>query len=102
MLYSAVALSLIFSVLWRLRRRSYPPGWLFGLYLILTGVERFLVEFIRAKDDRFVWGLSTAQVIAALTIMGGLALLLLLGRSQERLAPARCARRRAAHAGKSG
>ena len=28
-----------------------PPGGLFALYLVLAGVERFLVEFVRRNDD---------------------------------------------------
>ena len=30
----------------------------------VMGVERFLIEFLRAKDDRFVAGLTYAQLIA--------------------------------------
>ncbi len=75
MLYSAVALLVIFGVLWALRRRRDPAGWLFGLYLVLTGIERFLVEFVRAKDDRILWGFTTAQAVAAAAILAGAALL---------------------------
>lgn len=80
MLYSALALFLVFALLWSLRRRPYPAGSLFGLYLVSSGVERFLVEFVRAKDDRFLWGLTTAQAIAALAIVGGIVLLAQLRR----------------------
>ena len=75
MLYSAAALLVVFAVLWILRRTDRPPGWLFGLYLLLSGVERFAVEFLRAKDDRFLWGLTTAQAIAAVAIVAGITLL---------------------------
>ncbi len=78
MLYSAVVLIAVFAVLWALRRRREPAGWLFGLYLVLAGIERFLVEFVRAKDDRFLWGFTTAQAIAAAAILGGIFLLLVL------------------------
>ena len=78
MLYSAFVLIAIFAVLWALRRRREPAGWLFGLYLVLAGIERFLVEFVRAKDDRFLWGFTTAQAIAAAAILGGIFLLLVL------------------------
>ncbi len=84
MLYSALALLLIFALLWFLRRRTFPAGWLFGLYLVLSGTERFLVEFVRAKDDRLLWGFTTAQGIAALAIVGGLALLVALRRRPGR------------------
>jgi len=54
----------MFAVLWRLRDHRHAEGWLFGVYLVLSGLERFLIEFLRAKDDRFVAGLTYAQVIA--------------------------------------
>jgi phosphatidylglycerol:prolipoprotein diacylglycerol transferase len=53
-----------FGILWRLRDHKHAEGWLFGLYCVLMGIERFLIEFLRAKDDRFVAGLTYAQVIA--------------------------------------
>ena len=44
---------LMFLLLWRMRDHRHAEGWLFGVYCILAGVERFIVEFFRAKDDRF-------------------------------------------------
>jgi phosphatidylglycerol---prolipoprotein diacylglyceryl transferase len=54
----------IFGILWRMRDHSHAEGWLFGVYCVLMGVERFLIEFLRAKDDRVLNGLTYAQVIA--------------------------------------
>jgi phosphatidylglycerol:prolipoprotein diacylglycerol transferase len=54
----------IFGVLWRMRDHAHAEGWLFGVYCVLMGVERFLIEFLRAKDDRVLNGLTYAQVIA--------------------------------------
>ncbi|MBC7790636.1 MAG: prolipoprotein diacylglyceryl transferase [Anaerolineae bacterium] len=54
----------MFLVLWRLRDHEHAEGWLFGVYMVLAGIERFLVEFVRAKDDRFFGGLTAAQMIA--------------------------------------
>jgi len=70
-----VALGLLmFAILWRLRDHKHAEGWLFGVYCVLAGIERFLVEFLRAKDDRFLYaGLSTAQLIAILFTLGGVA-----------------------------
>lgn len=75
MLYSAAALLLLAGLLWWYRRRSVIPGRLFGVYLVLAGVERFLVEFLRAKDDRLLWGMTTAQGVAAVLIVAGAAAL---------------------------
>ena len=49
-IYETLAMGLAGLVLWRLRDRV-APGMLFGLYLIIAGVERFLVEFIRRNDE---------------------------------------------------
>ncbi|MFQ6046940.1 MAG: prolipoprotein diacylglyceryl transferase [Gemmatimonadales bacterium] len=78
MLYSALALLAAFGVLWWLRRRQGPAGWLFGLYLVFSGVERFLVEFVRAKDDRLLWGYTTAQAFAVAAVALGATLLVML------------------------
>jgi phosphatidylglycerol---prolipoprotein diacylglyceryl transferase len=57
---------LMFAILWRIRDHRHAEGWLFGVWCVLAGVERFIVEFFRIKDDRMSWamGLSMAQVIA--------------------------------------
>jgi len=67
-----VALGFVmFLVLWRLRKHSHADGWLFGAYAVLAGVERFLVEFLRIKDDRF-FALSVAQCIAIAVFVVGI------------------------------
>jgi phosphatidylglycerol---prolipoprotein diacylglyceryl transferase len=56
----------MFAILWRIRDHKHAEGWLFGAWCVLAGVERFIIEFFRAKDDRFpvLFSLSAAQVIA--------------------------------------
>jgi phosphatidylglycerol:prolipoprotein diacylglycerol transferase len=67
-----VALGLVmFGILWRLRDHRHAEGWLFGVYLVLAGLERFAVEFPRAKDDRLVGGLTYAQLIALTIVVVG-------------------------------
>lgn len=63
-LYETAMGLMMFAILWRLRDHKHAAGWLFGAYCVLQGVERFLVEFLRAKDDRFLGPLTVAQVIA--------------------------------------
>lgn len=63
-LYETVLGFLMFAVLWRLRDHKHAEGWLFGLYCVLAGLERFVIEFFRAKDDRFYGPFTAAQVIA--------------------------------------
>ena len=54
----------MFAALWRMRDHKHAEGWLFGVYCVMAGAERFIVEFFRAKDDRFFGVLTMAQVIA--------------------------------------
>ncbi len=63
-LYETAMGLVMFAVLWRLRAHRHAEGWLFGVYCVLAGAERFLVEFFRAKDDRFFGPFTSAQVIA--------------------------------------
>jgi phosphatidylglycerol:prolipoprotein diacylglycerol transferase len=71
-LYEVVLGFVMFLVLWRFRDHKHAEGWLFGLYCVLAGIERFIIEFVRAKDDRFFLGTFTmAQVIALLFAIGG-------------------------------
>ena len=74
-----VVLGLVmFGVLWRMRDHDHAEGWLFGVWCIFAGIERFIVEFFRAKDDRFTWlgGLSTAQAIAIGIVVVGVAVMM--------------------------
>lgn len=71
-LYEVVLGFVMFLILWRFRNHKHAEGWLFGLYCVLAGVERFIIEFVRAKDDRFFLETFTmAQVIALLFAIGG-------------------------------
>jgi phosphatidylglycerol:prolipoprotein diacylglycerol transferase len=70
-LYEVGLSTLIFFLLWRIRRHRHAAGWLFMLWLALAGLERFLVEFLRAKDDRFLAGLTLAQVISLMIVAVG-------------------------------
>jgi phosphatidylglycerol:prolipoprotein diacylglycerol transferase len=72
-LYEVAAMLIAFAVLWQLRRNGRPVGWLFGLYLVFAGVERFLVEIVRAKDDRFLGPFTLAQLTSVLiVVLGGI------------------------------
>ncbi|HET9453162.1 MAG TPA: prolipoprotein diacylglyceryl transferase family protein [Gemmatimonadaceae bacterium] len=72
-LYQVAMITVMFLIIWRLRKHRHREGWLFGVYLVLAGIERFLVEFVRAKDDLLSFGLTIAQVISIAAILGGVA-----------------------------
>ena len=64
-LYEVAMGMIMFFILLRVRNHKHADGWLFGFYCLLAGIERFIVEFFRAKDDRFfAGGLTAAQLIA--------------------------------------
>lgn len=62
----------IFWLLWRLRDHAHRAGWLFSLWLMAAGLERFFIEIFRIKDDRVLGPLSIAQLISVgLLALGG-------------------------------
>jgi phosphatidylglycerol---prolipoprotein diacylglyceryl transferase len=67
--YETLAMGVVALVLWNLRDRV-RPGILFALYLVLAGVERLLVEFIRRNDEAAL-GLTLPQLISAGMIVAG-------------------------------
>jgi phosphatidylglycerol:prolipoprotein diacylglycerol transferase len=70
--YETLASLVIFWILWRMRGRLTAPWSLFGLYLVLAGIERFLVEFVRATPVVMA-GLTTAQLISvAIVVIGAI------------------------------
>jgi phosphatidylglycerol:prolipoprotein diacylglycerol transferase len=68
----------VFWILWQLGKRTKPVGWLTGLYLVLAGIGRFLVEFVRVNPKLYFHGtMSNAQVAAAASVIVGLIVLAL-------------------------
>jgi len=63
-------------ILWRLGSKSRPVGWLTGLYLVLSGLGRFLVEFVRI-NPKLYWGMSNAQVAALASVLVGVTVMAL-------------------------
>ncbi|MEA2330610.1 MAG: phosphatidylglycerol---prolipoprotein diacylglyceryl transferase [Thermoleophilaceae bacterium] len=72
--YETLTMGLVTLLLWQLRDRL-APGMLFGLYLMLAGLERFLVELIR-RNDPVVAGLTVPQLFSLAMLAGGTALVL--------------------------
>ena len=72
----------IFCVLFALSRKNppRPRGTFIGLFLVMYGVFRFLVEFVREPDVQlgYLWGgwLTMGQVLSVPLIVAGVALLI--------------------------
>jgi phosphatidylglycerol---prolipoprotein diacylglyceryl transferase len=59
-IYETVTMGLVAYLLWRLRDRV-RPGVVLALYCVLSGLERFLVEFVR-RNKEVLLGLTAAQI----------------------------------------
>jgi phosphatidylglycerol:prolipoprotein diacylglycerol transferase len=81
-LYEIGLSTLIFCLLWKIRGDGRAAGWIFMLWLALAGAERFMVEFLRAKDDRFFGVLTLAQLISLAIVVAGI-----IGMTRLRRAP---------------
>jgi phosphatidylglycerol:prolipoprotein diacylglycerol transferase len=87
-LYETGLMLLAFWLLWRLRTHEHATGWLFGVYLALAGAERFIIEFVRAKDDRFFGPLTLAQVVSLAIVTVGVVLMARWSRKDDFAIPA--------------
>lgn len=76
--YESVTCILLFLFLWSIRDRIKIPGVFFGIYLILNGIERFLIEFIRVNTRYHIGNFSfpQAQLIAVCLFIAGVILVI--------------------------
>ena len=75
-IYEFLIWMLIAVILWRVGKKALSGeavGKVFSYYLILTGVARFLVEFIRINPRSFL-GMSNAQTASLVSIILGIIL----------------------------
>lgn len=69
-IYEFLVMVIIFFILWKFRKKEWPDGKLFTVYLMLAGLERLMIEFIRL-NPRLLFGLSEAQLISIILIAAG-------------------------------
>ncbi len=86
MLYETIVALLLGGVLWMLRRHGYRAGWLFWLYLVLSGTARFVVEQVRLNPD-VIGSLSQAQLISIVLVVVGIVGMAISMRRREPTAP---------------
>jgi phosphatidylglycerol:prolipoprotein diacylglycerol transferase len=77
-IYETLAMGLVAWWLWRMRDR-FRAGALFAFYLLLSGTERLLVEFVR-RNHRIVIGLTAPQLESIGLMLVGVIWLGLLAR----------------------
>ena len=75
-LYEALAEALIFAMLLAAWKRKSFDGQVLSLYLVLYGVARFLIEFVRDHPEGLPLGgpLSASQWVAVVLVPAGVAL----------------------------
>jgi predicted O-methyltransferase YrrM len=87
-IYECIAALAIGWFLWKQGAKALrgprPAGEVLALYLMLMGLERFLVEFIRI-NPRIFFGMSNAQTAALLSIIVGTVMLVMLRRRFRRI-----------------
>lgn len=73
-LYEIIACTLLFLVLWSVRKKIKQPGRLFALYLVFNGIERFLIEKIRVNTTYNLFGFhpTQAELISTLLVLAGI------------------------------
>ena len=78
-LYEFIICSIIFLFMWSVRRSIQTPLIMFGIYLVLNGIERFCIELIRVNKTYSIAGFhpSQAEIIASLLVLAGIVLILI-------------------------
>ena len=71
--YEAIMGIILFTIIWKLRNSYKAPGMLFGLYLVLNGLERFSIEKIRINNELYN-SLTQAEIISTTLILLGFGL----------------------------
>ncbi|MEO8772555.1 MAG: prolipoprotein diacylglyceryl transferase family protein [Ferruginibacter sp.] len=75
-LYETIICSLLFLLMWGIRRSITTPLVMFGFYLIINGAERFTVETIRVnKTYPQFFNFTQAEIIASLLVLSGIILI---------------------------
>jgi len=74
--YESVICILLFLFLWSIRYKIKGSGVLFGIYMILAGIERFFIELIRVNTKYYAFGIyfTQAELISILMVIGGVVL----------------------------
>ncbi len=72
--YETLMAIVLFAILWYIRKKIKVPGLLFSIYLLLNGVERFLIESIRVNTKYHIAGyeITQAQLISSALVIAGI------------------------------
>jgi len=73
--YETLIMLAVFVVLFRMAKKPQPGWYVFGWFLVLQGIERFLVEFLRLNPVLGL-GLTSPQWIGIAGVIGGVVMIL--------------------------
>lgn len=88
-LYEIIGCFILFGIIWSVRKKFKIAGTLFGFYLVLNGIERFLIEKIRVntKYESLPFQPTQAEIISLALILAGIFLMWWLPRSAKNHPP---------------
>lgn len=77
--YETIVCLLLFFFLWSIRKKIKTPGVMFGIYLMLNGMERFLIEKIRVNTEYNLGNFhpTQAEIISSILVLAGLGIIIL-------------------------
>ena len=78
--YETVISALLFLIIWSVRKRFKIAGTITGIYFIINGTERFIIEKIRVNNVISTSGLhfSQAELIASMLVLAGIVIVILV------------------------
>jgi phosphatidylglycerol:prolipoprotein diacylglycerol transferase len=73
-LYEVIMALILFGILWAIRKKIAAPGVLFSVYLVFSGIERFLIEKIRVNSNYNIFGMeiTQAELISSVFVILGI------------------------------
>ncbi len=84
--YETIMCTILFIILWSIRKRIKTTGILFSIFLIMNGVERFFIEKIRVNTKYHIlgWQITQAEIISTLLVITGIILLIYLLKKKKK------------------
>ncbi|MEX0999456.1 MAG: prolipoprotein diacylglyceryl transferase [Thermodesulfobacteriota bacterium] len=83
-IYDTISMLIFFIILWKIRKKDLPIGWITAVTFMVLGVQRFLMEFLRDTTPSFIPGLSQAQVISIILVLVGAVMLYKVGQNKTK------------------
>ena len=86
-LYEVIMAFILFAILWSIRKKVKVPGVLFSIYLIFSGIERYIIEKIRVNPDYHFLGMSftQAEMISVFFVLIGTAGIIWFKRAEKKI-----------------